>query len=111
MPHPVLIAGRWRQANASGTFKAENPATKELLEEFPISAWADCDEALSAAAEAFHQLRKLPAAKLAEFLEAFAGRIEARKYDLTKAANQETALPVTARLAGNELPRTTVQLR
>lgn len=108
---PILIADRWRPANSSGTFRAENPATKEPLEEYPISTWADCDEALSAAAEAFQQLRKLPAAKLAEFLEAFAGRIEARKDELVKVANQETGLPVTPRLAGAELPRTTDQLR
>jgi 2,5-dioxopentanoate dehydrogenase len=111
MTHPVLIAGRWRPANASDTFKAENPATKEPLEEFPISAWADCDEALMAAAEAFQELRKLPAAKLAEFLEAFAGRMEARKDELVQVANQETALPIAPRLAGGELPRTTDQLR
>ena len=111
MPHPVLIANRWRPANASGTFRAENPATKEPLDEYPISTWADCDEALTAAAESFQQLRQLPAAKLAEFLEAFAGRIEARKDELIKVANQETALPVTPRLAGAELPRTTDQLR
>jgi NADP-dependent aldehyde dehydrogenase len=111
MAHSVLIANRWRSASSSGTFRAENPATKEPLDEYPISTWADCDEALSAAAAAFEQLRKLPAAKLAEFLESFAGRIEARKDELAKVANQETALPVTPRLAGNELPRTTDQLR
>src|SRR5437762_13920725 len=97
--HPVLLANHWRPANSSGTFRAENPATKEPLDEFPISTWADCDEALSAAAEAFQQLRKLPAAKLAEVLEAFAGRIEARQDELVKVANQETGLPVTPRLA------------
>jgi NADP-dependent aldehyde dehydrogenase len=109
--HPVLISNRWRPAHSSGTFRAENPATKEPLDEYPVSTWADCDEALSAAAEAFEELRKLPAAKLAEFLEAFAGRIEARKDEIVQVAHQETALPVTPRLAGNELPRTTDQLR
>lgn len=111
MPHPVLIADRWRPANAAGTFRAENPATKTPLDEFPISTWADCDEALAAATEAALHLRMLPAARLAEFLEAFAGRIEARKNELVQMAHQETALPVTPRLAGGELPRTTDQLR
>src|SRR6185436_7180428 len=40
-----------------------------------------------------------------------AGRIEARKDELVKVANLETALPVSPRLADNELPRTTSQLR
>ena len=48
-PQPVLIAGQWRLANSSGSFRAENPATREQLDEYPISAWADCDEALQAA--------------------------------------------------------------
>ena len=111
MPQTILIANRWRPANAFGTFRAENPATKEPLDEYPISTWADCDEGLTAAAEAFEQMRRLPAAKLAEFLEAFAARIEARKDELAKMANQETGLPVSPRLVDNELPRTTNQLR
>src|SRR5690349_10287933 len=109
--HPVLIAGRWRPAKSSGAFRAENPATKEPLDEYPISGWEDCDEALSAAAEAFEQMRRLPAEKFAGFLDAFAGRIEARKDEIVRLANQETALPISPRLADNELPRTTLQLR
>jgi alpha-ketoglutaric semialdehyde dehydrogenase len=108
----VLIAGQWRPAKSSGTFRAENPATREpLAHEFPVSTWDDCDAALSAAADAFEQLRHLPAERIATFLEAFASRIEARADEIVQLANQETALPVTPRLAGNELPRTTGQLR
>ena len=51
----------------------------------PVSTWDDCDEALTAAAEAFEQMRKLPASKIAAFLEAFAGRIEARKDEIVRA--------------------------
>jgi 2,5-dioxopentanoate dehydrogenase len=111
MTQPILIGGQWRPANASGTFRAENPATKEPLEEFPVSSWQDCDEALSAAAQAAEQMRELSADQIASFLEAFASRIEARKEEIVKLANQETALPVSPRLADNELPRTTGQLR
>jgi alpha-ketoglutaric semialdehyde dehydrogenase len=111
MSQPVLIAGRWRPAKSSGTFRAENPATKEPLDEYPISSWDDCDDALIAAAQAFEQMRRLPAQKMAEFLDAFAGRIEARKDEIVRLANQETALPISPRLADNELPRTTSQLR
>ena len=47
---PILIAGSWRSANASSTFCAENPATKEPLpEEYPVSTWEDCEAALAAA--------------------------------------------------------------
>jgi alpha-ketoglutaric semialdehyde dehydrogenase len=109
---PVLIAGRWRPANAASTFRAENPATREPLpDQYPISSWQDCDEALTAAAAAFEELRMLPAERLAAFLEAFAERIEARKDEIVRIASLETGLPASPRLADNELPRTTGQLR
>lgn len=109
---PVLIAGRWRDARASGTFRAENPRTCEPLPgEFPISVWDDCDEALGAANDAARILRQLPAEAIAAFLETFAQRIEARKDEFVATAHAETALPVTPRLADAEFPRTTSQLR
>src|SRR5262245_25177347 len=109
--HPVLIAGRWRPANSTGTFRAENPATREPLDEFPVSSWDDCDEALDAAVQAFEQMRRLSPDKIAAFLDAFASRIEARKDDIVSLASQETALAIAPRLADNELPRTPNQLR
>ena len=109
---PVLIDGAWRAANSAGTFRAENPATREpLADEYPISSWRDCDTALVAAAKAAVAMRRLPAEKIAEFLDAFAARMEARKDELVRIANLETALPASPRLADVELPRTTGQLR
>ena len=109
---PVLIDGRWRAPRAAATFRAENPATREPLpDEYPVSTWDDCDEALAAADRAFNSLRTVPGERLAEFLEAYAGRIEARQDDLVEMAHLETALPRSPRLAGAELPRTTNQLR
>jgi alpha-ketoglutaric semialdehyde dehydrogenase len=110
---PVLIGGQWRAADAQGkTFRAENPATKEPLpDEYPVSSWKDCDEALDAASSAAESLRNMPAEKLAAFLEQYAARIEARKDELVEMAHAETALPKSPRLADGELPRTTSQLR
>jgi alpha-ketoglutaric semialdehyde dehydrogenase len=74
--HPVLIAGRWRPAESSGTFSAYDPALGEKLPgEYPISRWADCDAALDAATEAAARLRTSPPEKIAAFLEAFARRV------------------------------------
>jgi alpha-ketoglutaric semialdehyde dehydrogenase len=116
---PVLIAGKWREANSSGSFRAENPATREPLDEFPISTWADCDDALQAASIAFHQRwvndwapeKQHDVSQFAAFLEAFAARIEANKTAIVEMANRESGLPASPRLADNELPRTTSQLR
>jgi NADP-dependent aldehyde dehydrogenase len=108
----ILIAGQWRAAKASGTFHAENPATgAPLPEEFPTSAWADCDDALNAAADAAKILRAIPPEQIAKFLTRYAERIEARKNEIVEIANLETALPKAPRLAEVELPRTTGQLR
>ena len=110
--HPVLIAGAWRPARATGTFTAFNPALGEPLPgEFPISDWADCDAALDAATAAAAVLRSCPPETRALFLEAFARRIEARKDELVETAHAETGLPKAPRLAEVELPRTTAQLR
>ena len=111
-PQPVLIAGQWRPAQASGTFHAENPASGERLSgEYPVSTWADCDVALNAAAEAARILRASPSEQIAKFLTRFAERIEARKSELVEIAHAETGLPKLPRLADVELPRTTGQLR
>jgi alpha-ketoglutaric semialdehyde dehydrogenase len=109
---PVFIAGQWRAAVSGGTFRAENPATGETLpDEYPVSAWADCDAALNAAAGAADILRASPPEPVAKFLTRFAELIEARKTELVEIAHAETGLPKAPRLADVELPRTTGQLR
>lgn len=109
---PVLIAGQWRPSQSSGTFAAENPATGEPLDEvYPVSSWADVDEALDAAVAAATELRRTPAERIAAFLERFADKIEVQGEPLVAMAHAETALPIKPRLADVELPRTTGQLR
>lgn len=109
---PILINGQWRPAHSTGSFQAENPATGETLaDEYPISDWSDCDEALTAAADAAAILRTTSPEMIAAFLTRFAERIEDRKTELVDVANTETALPKSPRLGDVELPRTTGQLR
>jgi alpha-ketoglutaric semialdehyde dehydrogenase len=108
----VLIDGKWRAADAEGTFYAENPAKGEVLPlAFPISRWTDCDAALAAASKAAAGLRNVEAAKIAGFLEAYAANIEGAAAEIIAAAAEETGLPVTPRLKDVELPRTTNQIR
>jgi alpha-ketoglutaric semialdehyde dehydrogenase len=109
---PVLIDGKWRSADAEGTFQAENPAKGEALPlAFPISRWSDCDAALTAATKAAAELRTIDTAKIAAFLDAYAANIEASADRIVAVAAEETALSVTPRLKDVELPRTTNQLR
>jgi NADP-dependent aldehyde dehydrogenase len=110
--HPVLIAGEWRKAQSRRSFSSENPALGERLpDEYPISDWADCDAALAAATAAAAVLRASPPDAIAALLDAYAGRIEARKAEIVDLAHAETGLPKAPRLADVELPRTTGQLR
>jgi 2,5-dioxopentanoate dehydrogenase len=111
-PEPILVAGRWRPAAATATFQAFDPTQAKPRDAvWPVSPWVDCDEALDAAAAAAAELARLPAARLAAFLDRFAARVEARADELVAAAHAETGLAVKPRLADVELPRTLDQLR
>lgn len=109
---PVLIAGQWRQSQNSGTFQADNPATKKpLADVYPVSSWADVDEALDAAVAAAEVLRRMPGERIGMFLDLYAAVIESQREPLVAMAHAETALPARPRLADVELPRTSSQLR
>ena len=108
----VLINGQWRPSSHATTFTSINPATGESLpDQFPVSNWSDCDEALTAATQAFHQMQQLSADAIAAFLETYASLIETDKDGLVEIAHLETGLPKSPRLADVELPRTVNQLR
>jgi 2,5-dioxopentanoate dehydrogenase len=108
----VLIAGQWRESQASSFFQAENPSTGELLPaQYPVSSREEATEALRAGAAAAEELRGVDPDTVAKFLEACAAGIEQRMAELVEMAHAETALPKTPRLKDVELPRTTDQLR
>jgi alpha-ketoglutaric semialdehyde dehydrogenase len=109
---PVLIAGQWRDANGRSTYRATDPNRNQPIDrEFPISTWSDIDEALDAAVEAAIVLRQTSTEKIAEFLEAFAEKIQSQAAELVESAFAETGLARQPRLADVELPRTVNQLR
>ena len=108
----VLIGGKWRKSLGEKTFQSINPATREVLPDlYPVSPWAEVEEALQVAASVAAEIRNWPGDRFATFLERYAELIEARAEDIIASANEETALPVEPRLKGGELPRTTNQLR
>ncbi len=112
MIHPVLTNGQWVTSSSTQRFRAMNPATREEIpRDFPFSPWQEIDVALAAAAAASRTMRNWPGGRFADFLESYAAEIESRADALVVAAHEETALPVSPRLADVELPRTTNQLR
>ena len=108
----ILVAGGWRPARSVAVFQAVEPATGATLEPlWPVSVWADVDEALDAAVGAAADLDRLPDAVRGDFLARYAARLEARGSDLVAAAARETGLASSPRLAEVELPRMLDQLR
>jgi len=111
-PAPVLIAGKWQDADAVDTFQVINPATGEQLPDvYPVSDWSDCEAVLASAAEAYDQMQSMPGEKVAAFLNAYADLLDGDADAISEAASKETGYPVEGRLKGVELPRTTNQLR
>ncbi len=109
---PVLVDGEWRPSVASGSFRAVDPTTgAELPDDYPVSTFADLEQALEAAARLVDEHPRLDPDRLAGLLETLAGTLEARREELVAMAHRETALPAEPRLASVELPRTTDQLR
>jgi alpha-ketoglutaric semialdehyde dehydrogenase len=108
----VLINGEWRASKGAETFQAINPATKQNLPQvFPVSPWAEVEEAIKAAAVASAAVRHWADERFAAYLEAYAQKIEERSADIVQIAHLETGLPVEPRLKTAELPRTINQLR
>ncbi len=111
--HKILIGGEWREARGShGTFSAVDPATGNSLPGlYPVSSFADLEEALKAARGMSGDPRSFGPDGLARFLELFAAAAEARREELVAMARLETALPEEPRLRSTEFPRFTNQLR
>ncbi|WP_349781796.1 aldehyde dehydrogenase family protein [Xanthomonas arboricola] len=109
----VLLAGRWQPSRAaSASFRAADPSTGEAIgPQFPVSGAQDVETAIAAAQAVAAELAAAPVERIAAFLDAYADALDADADTLVALAHVETALPAPTRLRGNELPRTSGQLR
>ena len=83
------IGGRWIPARSGRTFSNHNPATGELLGEYPASGPEDVNDAVDAAAHARRGWALTPAPKRAEIIVRAGELIRARKEDLARAMTRE----------------------
>ena len=83
------IGGKWVPAQGGRTFFNHNPATGEVLGEYPASGPEDVDAAVAAATKAFKAWRLTPAPKRAEIIFRAGEIIRARKEDLARAMTRE----------------------
>lgn len=83
------IDGAWQPATSGQTFQDVNPATGEVIGEFPLSAEADLERAVEAAATAFPRWRRYPAPRRAEILFRAGEAMVQRKEELATALTTE----------------------
>jgi alpha-ketoglutaric semialdehyde dehydrogenase len=83
------IGGEWIDSAGGETFESTNPATGDLIGEFPRSTAEDADRAVEAAKEAYESWRLVPAPKRAEILFRVAQSFVEHKDELTDLMVQE----------------------
>lgn len=84
MPYLNYINGRWCEPRSDEWFQRENPASGEIIGDFPDSGPEDAGEAVKAAAAAFDTWRFVPAPRRAEILFRAAELLAARKEQLAR---------------------------
>src|SRR5580765_3698939 len=88
-PYLNCIGGKWIAAKSGRTFFNTNPATGEMLGEYPASGPEDVEAAVEAAARAFKSWRLVPAPKRAEIVYRAGEIIRDRKEELARAMTRE----------------------
>ncbi len=107
----ILINGEWREASQHDRFSPYSPTTGEkIAQDYPISNWSDCDDALNAARNAYQALQSISRESIANFLNLYAEKINNHCEQLVQLAHTETGLAKSPRLADVEIPRTVSQL-
>lgn len=84
-----FIVGDWVAAASGATFPNHNPATGELIGEFPDSGEADLELAIEAARATLPRWRKYPAPRRAEILFRAGEEMVRRKEELARALTLE----------------------
>ena len=83
------IGGKWQDAHSGQTFPNYNPATGELLGQFPLSDQADIDAAVAASRTAFTGWRLVPAPKRGEILYRVGALLTQHKEEIARTMTQE----------------------
>src|ERR671936_2277999 len=89
------VGGEWRPSVSGRTYEKRNPARpSEVVGEFPLSEEADADAAIAAAAAAFPEWARKPAAQRAAVLAAAADAIERRVEQMARDMTAEMGKPL-----------------
>ncbi|MCC7176310.1 MAG: aldehyde dehydrogenase family protein [Bryobacterales bacterium] len=109
-PHHNFIDGKWQPAEGGGRHQIRNPARPdEVLGDFPSSAPADVDAAVSAAAGAAKEWARMPGPQRGAILSRFAQLLESRKAELGRIVTLEMGKPLGE--AAGEVGRAATEAR
>src|ERR671934_3165808 len=90
-----FVAGEWRPSASGRTYEKRNPwRPSEPIGEFPASGEEDVNAAVAAAAAAFPEWSRTPAAKRGAILNAAADVIEARAEQIAQDMTLEMGKPL-----------------
>ena len=90
-----FVAGEWTAARRGRTYERHNPwRPSEVVGEFPSSSAEDVDAAVAAAAGAFPEWSRLPAAKRGAILTRAAAVIDSRVEDIAQDMTREMGKPL-----------------
>ena len=90
-----FVAGEWTAARGGRTYERHNPwRPSEVVGEFPSSSAEDVDAAVAAAAGAFPEWSRLPAAKRGAILTRAAAVIDSRVEDIAQDMTREMGKPL-----------------
>lgn len=85
----LLIGGEWVESESADIRESFNPATGEVIAEFPRATSEECQAAVSAAAEAFESWRELCLRDRARLLFDFRAKLEERFEELCRILTQD----------------------
>jgi aldehyde dehydrogenase (NAD+) len=87
--YKMFIDGVWCDSSSDESFESINPATLELIGEFPVATRDDVSSAVDAAASSFEDWSDVPAPKRAMILYRAARMLEDRKEKLARELVEE----------------------
>ena len=85
----LLINGEWVESNSSEIQQTTNPATAEIIAEYPLATQEEGEQAVAAAAAAFHTWKRVCLRDRARMLFDLRSRLEGRFDELCRILTQD----------------------
>jgi aldehyde dehydrogenase (NAD+) len=91
----LYIGGQWTPARGAALIDVIDASTGESMGRVPAGSSADVDDAVQAAADAFHEWRMTPVAVRADAVRSIGAELAARESELAELMSREVGTPIT----------------